>query len=235
MAKTYLERMIGKPFRNKKWLHAALTHPSYQNAGQPLKSGALFQRLEFLGDSILNLFIATRLYDLFPNANEGLLSRLRSTLVSKKLLARIARTIRLKSHLLLGKHVEQHHELAREKILADAFEALIAAIYFDRGRKAIEQFLTKCFEPYFNQKKLFQLDPNPKSTLQEHTQKKFGVLPSYRVASQRNRSAFTAWVTIRGKRKTKGEGRTKQEAETQAAAKLIKKLKINPLKVMGKN
>ena len=234
MARTQLERMIGKPFRSKKWLLAALTHPSYQNTHEPLKSATLFQRLEFLGDSILNFFIAHNLYDLFPKANEGLMSRLRSVLVSKKVLARIAHTIRLRNHLLLGEREENHPDLVREKIMADAFEALIAAIYFDRGQKAVERFLSKCFKPYFNQRKLFLLDPNPKSTLQEFTQKNLGVLPSYRTAHQPNGTVFTAWVTIKGKRKTKGEGRTKQEAEAQAAAQLLKKLKITPLKTKRK-
>ncbi len=223
---TRLEQTIGFRFRNKDLLLAALTHPSYQNekgAKAPVKG---FQRFEFLGDSILNFFIARKLYDLFPEANEGLLSRLRSILVSKKFLAKTARAIRLRSSLLLGERERKQPALLREKILADAFEALLAAIYFDRGQKAVEKFLLQRFKPYFNQKKLFQFDPNPKSTLQELTQKKFGVLPAYQTRHGENHQSFTAWVTIKRKMKTKGAGRTKQEAESQAAAALLKKLKI---------
>lgn len=221
-----LEKIIGFKFRRKELLQAALNHPSYQSDGQVIQTVENFQRLEFLGDSILNFFVAGKLYHLFPKANEGMLSRLRSILVSRKLLARIARSIRLRTYLLLGKRKQKQPEANHEKILADAFEALIAAIYFDRGEKAVQRFLMKYFKPYFDQKKLFQLDPNPKSTLQEYTQKKFGVLPVYQVRNTKNRKSFLASVTIRGKKNAKGEGRTKQEAESQAAAALLKKLKI---------
>ena len=223
---TKLERTAGLRFRNKNLLLAALTHPSYQN-DKGLKTPVEgFQRLEFLGDSILNFFIARRLYALFPEANEGLLSRLRSILVSKKFLAKIARSIRLRSSLLLGERERKQPKSLHEKIMADAFEALLAAIYFDRGQRAVEKFLLKCFKPYFNQKKLFQFDPNPKSTLQELIQKKFGILPVYQAHHNKNSQSFTAWVTIKRKLKTKGVGRTKQEAESQAATALLKKLKL---------
>lgn len=223
---TRLEQTIGCRFRKKNLLRAALMHPSCQTWQEPVASAESFQRLEFLGDSVLNYFIAKKLYALFPEANEGLLSRLRSILVSRKLLARVAYTIRLEKSLLLGEREQNQPPALREKIMADAFEALIAAIYFDRGQKAVEQFLLKYFKPYFNQKKLFQFDPNPKSTLQEYTQKKFGGLPLYVVRHEKKRNQFKAWVSIKKKTKAQGIGRTKQEAESQAAAALLRKLKI---------
>ena len=225
---TRIEKAIGYKFRKKKLLKAALTHPSYpmETVGQRKQPSETFQRLEFLGDAILNFFIARKLYELFPKANEGLLSRLRSTLVSRKLLARIARTFRLKSYLLMSKRKEMRPDLMHEKIVADTFEALIAALYFDRGQKVVEQFLIKRFRPYFNEKKLFQLDPNPKSTLQEYTQKKFGTLPVYQACWNKKSQSFTARVIIKRRLKAKGMGRTKQEAETQAAQALLKKLRI---------
>ena len=221
-----LEQTIGIRFRNKNLLLSALTHPSYQRERSGMEPPENFQRLEFLGDSILNLFIATNLYRRFPEANEGLLSRLRSTLVSRKFLARIARSIRLKAFLLLGEQERRQPNPIREKIVVDAFEALIAAIYFDRGQKSAERFLLKRFKPFFNQKKLFQFDPNPKSTLQEYTQKELRMLPVYQARHAKARGLFTAWVTIKGVRKAKGEGRTKQEAESQAAALFLRKLKM---------
>ena len=221
-----LEQMVGHSFQNKNLLLSALTHPSYQNENQTLKPAQNFQRLEFLGDAVLNFFIATNLYDRFPEADEGLLSRLRSILVSRKLLAKIARSIRLRSYLRLGERERKQPDSMREKILADAFEALIAAVYFDRGKKAVEKFLLKYFKPYFNQRKLFQLDPNPKSTLQEYTQKKYRSLPAYRTAHDREHGLFTTWVSIKSRQKAKGHGRTKQDAESKAAAALLKKLKI---------
>ncbi|MBI4395139.1 MAG: ribonuclease III [Candidatus Omnitrophica bacterium] len=221
-----LEKAIGFKFKRKELLQSALNHPSYHSEGQTIQTVEDFQRLEFLGDSILNSFIAGNLYHLFPKANEGLLSRLRSILVSRKLLARIARSIRLKTYLLLGKRKRNRPELNHEKILADTLEALIAAIYFDRGEKNVRRFLSKYFKPYFDQKKLFQLDPNPKSALQEYTQKKYGSLPVYQIQMTKNQKSFVASVTIRGNKKAKGIGRTKQEAESQAATALLKKLKI---------
>ncbi|MBI4368169.1 MAG: ribonuclease III [Candidatus Omnitrophica bacterium] len=227
MEKIKLRHSINKRFRRKGLLITALTHPSYSGSQNVSPESFLnFQRLEFLGDAILNLFIASELYRRFPKANEGLLSRMRSILVSKKLLAKIARSIELGVKLRLGKYQKNITASAREKILADVFEALLAALYFDRGRKTVEQFLLKRFVPYFDQKKLFLIDPNPKSSLQEFTQGRFGSLPVYQVQPYKNRKLFMAWVKIKGVRKAKGIGSTKQEAESQAAAAALKKLKI---------
>ena len=222
---TCLEQTIGYRFRDKNLLLAALRHPSYQ-MGFEANTPQNFQRLEFLGDSILNFFVARKLYELFPEANEGLLSRLRSILVSKKFLARIARTIRLRSSLFLGERERKQPAALREKIAADAFEALIAAIYFDRGQKVAERFLLRQFKSHFNQKKLFRFDSNPKSTLQEYTQKRFRVLPIYQARKKKEGDLFIASVTIKRRKKAEGTGRTKQEAESQAAATLLRKLKI---------
>lgn len=224
-----LERTIHSAFKKKTLLLEALTHPSFQPPGglntaeREKKMG--FQRLEFLGDSVLNFFIAEKLFELFHEADEGLMSQLRSILVSRKLLARIARKIRLGSYLLLGTPLTRYPSRVREKILADSFEALIAAIYLDKGLAAAKKFLLGCFIPYFCQRKLFQVDPNPKSTLQEHVQKKHHILPVYE-SVQHKRDSFVTWVSVRGKMRTKGEGETKQEAETEAAAKLLRRLKV---------
>jgi ribonuclease-3 len=221
-----LEDKIGIRFRNKKYVLAAITHPSHPTGSIPGNSASLnFQRLEFLGDSVLDFYVANKLYELFPQADEGVMSRLRSTLVSKKLLARIAESIRLINFLLVADQGQLPIDIAREKILADSFEALIAAIYLDRGMKKTIDFLEARFEKHFDEKKLFKFDPNPKSVLQEYVQKRFRTLPSY-ITGLRHRNLFTAWVTIQGTRKTKGEGRTVREAEAHAASKLLKKLKV---------
>ena len=214
-----LVKALGRTFRNKRLFQIALTHPSHPAANQNAGFSEEFQRLEFLGDAILNFFIVTELYRRFPKANEGLLSRLRSILVSKKLLAKIARSLRLA--------IEKNGaDPGNDKVFSDIFEALIAALYFDRGKKAANRFLSKHFKPYFDQKKLISFDPNPKSTLQEYTQKKSGILPVYQTRFEKKHGLFTAYVTIKRRMKTKGEGRTKQEAESKAASLLLKKLKI---------
>lgn len=221
-----LEDKIRIKFRNKKFVLAAITHPSHPTGSMPGHTASLnFQRLEFLGDSVLDFYIANKLYELFPQADEGVMSRLRSTLVSKKLLAHIAESIRLINFLLVAEQERLPIAIAREKILADSFEALIAAIYLDRGLKKTIDFLETRFEKHFDEKKLFRFDPNPKSVLQEYVQKRFRTLPSY-VTGPRHRNLFTAWVSIQETRKTKGEGRTVREAEANAAFKLLKKLKV---------
>ena len=220
-----LDKTLGRTFRNKRLFLTALTHPSHPAANQNTGFSEQFQRLEFLGDTILNFFIATELFRRFPQADEGQLSRLRSILVSKKLLAKMARSLRLSDFNPQTDETNGANS-GNDKILSDIFEALIAAIYFDRGKKAANRFLLKHFKPYFNQKKLISFDPNPKSTLQEYAQKKSGILPVYRTQFEKKHGLFTAYVTIKRRMKTKGRGRTKQEAESQAAALLLKKLKF---------
>ena len=234
MQMTTFERALGYQFKNKKLLKAALIHPSYSLENSKNLGLENFQRLEFLGDAILNLFIARNLYQRFPKANEGLLSRLRSTLVSRKLLARVAKPLHLKKHIYMSAHHRIDSsieiELNLEKMIADTFEALIAALYFDRGQKITEAFLAKRFRSYFNEKKLFQLDPNPKSTLQEYVQKKFGILPVYEASLDKKTRQFTTFVTVKRGMKAKGTGRTKQEAEVEAAQALLKKLSPCPVR-----
>ncbi len=222
---TLCEKKIGVKFKNKELLKTALIHPSFQSPKIPRSHSQKFQRFEFLGDSVLNFFAASELFKTFPEGDEGFLSQMRSILVSKKLLAKISRSLGLPKILLTGISGAFGQPLPQDKILADSLEVLIAAIYFDRGPKIAKRFLARCFTPYFNQKKLFRIDPNPKSALQEFVQKKFRVLPTYH--SQKNQDGFIAWVSVKPLKrilKMKGEGVTKQEAEASAAAMLLTKL-----------
>ncbi len=221
---TGIEKTIGWKFKRPGLLNSALTHPSFQDLEEA--GGLYFQRLEFLGDAIINSFIAFNIYGSFPNANEGTLTRLRSLLVSKKTLSEIAIRLKLSKFIRVGEQEQKKLEFIQDKILADAFEALIAAIYLDRGRKKVELFLDKCFAPYFKKKNLFDFTSHPKSTLQEYTQKKSGALPKYESAFKIRKEIFETCVTVEKKLKAKGQGRTKQEAEANAAAALIRKLKI---------
>lgn len=225
-----LNRHIGYPIKNKDLIRAALTHPSYRNTRPEETYSACFQRLEFFGDAVLNFYIVRRLYKLFPDANEGLMSKLRSILVSRKLLSKIAKKIKLYQFLFLGKREQEEAEIVKDKIMADAFEALIAAIFFDLGQAKTEKFLEKYFKPYLNQKKLFLLDPNPKSTLQELTQKQYHLLPQYSNSMHKN-NLFTVVVSLQGKLRTKGAGRNMREAEANAASLLIAKLKSRKRKL----
>ena len=221
--KRKFQKAFGYSFRNPKILKAALTHPSFQEEANAQELN--FQRFEFLGDSILNSFIAHQLYELFPDANEGTLSRLRSVLVCRKLLAQIASKLHLEKYLYLGAQERKQFKIFYEKIMADSFEALIAAIYLDQGTVRVDQFLAKCFKTYLNQKKLTAFQPHPKSLLQEFSQKELKILPIYETKEERL-GKFVSSVKIDETMKAKGRGKTKSEAEAQAAGKLIKKLKV---------
>lgn len=215
--------LCGVRFRNRRWLEAALTHPSFRNenpAAPPLED---FDRMEFFGDSILDFVICRRLYKLYPKANEGLLSRLRSIIVSRKILSRIAQELRLSPSLKLGKSLRAQFSLCRAKISTDSLEALFAAIYFDQGFESAEKFILKHFSQYFDAKRLFRLDPNPKSTLQELAQKQWRVIPSY--SSQLHEKGMRTEVIISPSRKAIAMGRTRQEAEEKAARFLVRKIR----------
>jgi ribonuclease-3 len=164
-------------FKNKIWLESSLAHPSYRNENPSYKFSHDFDRLEFFGDCVLNYVVCRKLFAKFPQADEGLLSRLRSILVSRKILSRIVRETDLTKHLKLGRGLQGQDDFLKSKIYADAYEAVIAAIYFDQGFDKTEKFLLKCFAGYFDIKKLFRLDPNPKSTLQELSQRHWQKLP----------------------------------------------------------
>ncbi len=221
--KTRVRKTLGLTFRNFQWLESALTHPSFRNENLPAPHLFDFDRLEFFGDAILNYVICRKLYAAFPEANEGMLSRLRSILVSRKILARIARELKFYSLIHLGKSIESQPVAAKSKILADGFEALLAALYFDQGLAATEKFILRHFRLYFNAKRLFQLDPNPKSTLQELSQKKWQKLPSY--VNEMIPSGFKSTVSLDKTRKASAVARTRQESEEKAARLLIRKIR----------
>ncbi len=221
--KAQVKKTLGLNFRGAEWVESALTHPSFRNENGKITGLFDFDRLEFFGDSILNFCICRKLYALFPEANEGLLSRLRSILVSRKILARIAREMKLYSVVRLGKSIQSQPLAAKSKILADTFEALLAAWYFDRGLPAAEKFILKNFRDYFNVKRLFQLDPNPKSTLQELCQKEWQKLPLY--SGEITSEGFKSTVSLGKIRKATAVGRTRQESEEKAARYLVRKIR----------
>jgi len=219
-----LEKTLGLKIKKKIGYESALTHPSfrYENAVGKLDH---FDRMEFLGDAILNDIICRKIYLTFQDADEGLLSRLRSTLVSRRILIKIARTLKLNKFMRLGRGFKKASpSFLKAKVLADALESLIAAIYFDRGKTVTEKFILAHFDGYFDIKKLFRLDPNPKSTLQEISQKYWKKLPIYEcVQTPQGLQQVTA--SIDGQKRAKAVGRSRKEAEEKAARALVIKLR----------
>ena len=215
-----LERLLGLKIRNRRYAIAALTHPTFR-AETRVGNILCFERMEFFGDSILNFTISEILYEKYDEGDEGVLSNLKSILVSRKVLALIAKKLRLKQFMLFGKSEKLHPDPLRAKIMADSFEALIAAIYFDRGLAVTQRFLKKQFKYYINPKRLHLIGTSPKTTLQELSQKFHKVLPHYHVVPKGGR--FHCTVSLKEVGEGAGEGRTKQEAEEAAARELIKK------------
>lgn len=224
VTKTSLRTVLGIAPRTLSWYQAALSHPSYRNENRYEEKLEDFDRLEFLGDSILNEVVCQKLFETFPEADEGMLSKLRSILVSQRILSRVSKTLGLPKILRLGKSLRhQFKGPLQTKILTDALEATIAAIYFDQGQTKIQKFILKHFQAYFDPKLLFRLDPNPKSTLQEITLKRWQKLPEYTYAYSPKGVKTT--VAVGRKWKAIGWHKIKRESELKAARGLIRLLR----------
>lgn len=224
ITKTSLKKLLGIPPRALYWYRAALTHPSYRNENRIREKLEDFDRLEFLGDSILNEIICQKIFEAFPEADEGMLSKLRSILVSQRILSRVAKTLKIQKVLQLGKSLRRQFKGPLQmKILTDAMEAIFAAIYFDLGSSEIKHFILKHFKIYFDPKLLFRLDPNPKSTLQEMTLKRWQKLPEYTHAY--SAKGVKTVVSLGRKRKATGWDKIKRESELKAARELIRLLR----------
>ena len=205
-------------FNDPALLVTALTHSSYANE-RGLGRQACNERLEFLGDSVLGYITAEYLYKNYPGKTEGELTRMRSVLVCEANLAAAARQLELGKHLLVGKGEEQSGGRNRASILADAYEAAVAAIYLDGGQFHAERFV--CESILSDPDTVFSRVADYKTRLQEIVQVDGAPLPEYRIINERgpeHAKIFTAQAIIRGKVFGTGEGATKKDAE-QAAAK----------------
>lgn len=221
-SKKFPRRLFGYTFSNPKLIEGALTHPSYrhEHPHHPLPD---FDRLEFFGDAVLNFVICCELLEAFPESNEGILSRFRSTLVSRRILTRVAGEIRLGRFLRLGHGLQNDKGVLQNKILSDAFEAVIGALYYDQGLPAARDFILKHLGPYVNPRRLLRLDPNPKSTLQELSQKHWKKVPQY--SWKATREGIRVEVCIGRKYRHAVTGKVRRELEEKAARELLKKLR----------
>lgn len=212
-----LEQKLGYHFQNRALLENALTHSSYanENRGRGLQSN---ERLEFLGDSVLGMVTADYLYRVHPDLPEGDLTRTRAALVCEGSLVEVARELDLGSHLLLGKGEDAGGGRERPSIVADAVEALLAAVYLDGGigsaRKVITRFILDAEEEKTGSR-------DYKTALQELVQRESGQVLEYRLTGSTgpdHAKVFQVAVDLNGAPIGSGEGRSKKEAE-QAAAK----------------
>jgi ribonuclease-3 len=210
---------IGLSFKNPLLLEEALTHRSYLNEHKSALSHN--ERLEFLGDAVLELAVTKFLFDKFPLKPEGDLTAYRAALVNTFSIAEIAQTLGLNDVLRLSKGEKRDTGRARQIILADAFEALLGALYLDQGYDAAEAFVAKHLYPKIDDVLANKSYQDAKSRFQEHAQDEEGVTPRYKTVSEDgpdHDKRFIVGVYVHEKEVARGEGKSKQEAE-QAAAK----------------
>jgi len=219
-----LERTIGYHFHNHRLLELALTHSSYANQTRGMKM-ASNERLEFLGDAVLELTISDYLYKEYPSYAEGKLTKVRASLVCEYTLAICARGIELGDYLRLSKGEEITGGRRRDSILSDAFEALIGAIYLDGGIEEARRFIQDKLLNDVEDKTLFY---DAKTILQEKVQAGFGQKLKYILVEESgpdHNKEFTVVTVIDDKEYAKGTGRTRKGAEQIAAYQTILQLK----------
>jgi ribonuclease-3 len=224
-----LQRAIDYRFRDRGLLEHAMTHTS--RANEDVSGGVVDnESLEFLGDAVLGLVIADLLFREFPGSSEGEKSKMKAALVSTGALARQAERLQLGDHLLLGRGEEKTGGRRKQALLADGYEALIAAIYLDGGFEQVRAFIVREFAPLVAEVREGSLSgQDHKSALQELLQSDDRPLPEYRLAGTLgpdHRKQFRVEVIVNGDAIAEGVGPSKKEAEQEAARRAIEKLRI---------
>ena len=219
-----LEKQLELNFKNKNLLAQAFCHRSYlnENPGSGLENN---ERLEFLGDAVLELIVTEYLYAKYPEKSEGELTNWRASLVNAKILSKIAKDLEFNDYLLLSKGESKELGKARQYILANTIEAFMGSLYLDQGYKVCEDFVVKHLVkklPEIIEKGLYK---DAKSRFQEESQEQMGVTPTYKVIKEwgpDHDKHFIIGVFLGGEQVAKGEGSSKQEAELEAAKEALK-------------
>ncbi|MEI6042294.1 MAG: ribonuclease III [bacterium] len=217
------EESIGISFIDKNLIKKAFTHRSYLNENKSLKLGHN-ERLEFLGDAVLELVVTDFLYKKFPQKNEGELTALRSALVKAETLAAAAELAGMNAYLLLSKGESKDTGRARQYILANTFESVVGAIYLDQGYDIVAKFIADQLFAQIDDIIENKTFIDSKSRFQEMAQEKTGFTPSYKLIKEvgpDHNKIFTVAVTVGEETITEGEGKSKQEAEQMAAEKAL--------------
>jgi ribonuclease-3 len=218
-----LTAFTGYQFKRGELLEQALTHRSHSRSVNN-------ERLEFLGDSVLNLIISNFIYRRFESASEGRLSRIRASLVKQETLAKVARKINLGDHIYLGGGELKSGGFRRDSILSDALEAVIAAIYLDSDYTQAEKTVLQLFDDFLQAVDVDSSLKDPKTQLQEFLQGRQKSLPRYEVVQTDGKShdqVFTVSCELVDlDLKSKGKGSSRKKAEQQAAHQLLTKLDI---------
>ena len=226
----FLQKQIGYTFRDIFLLNKALTHKSYVNENsEPLKDN---ERFEFLGDSVLDLIVSGYTIKTFPDFAEGILSKIRAAVVNESCLAELARQIDLGRYLLLGKGEASSGGREKNSLLANAYEALAGAIYFDSNLEtALDIYLpvlSKEIAKYAETARFRDY----KSELQEYTQTHFNGIPNYKIVNEKgpaHAKEFEVEVLVQGNVRGRGNGKSKKEAEQAAAKSALAGFNLTPI------
>ena len=212
-----LEDKLSYKFKDKKLIIEALTHKSYK---QPYDN----ERLEFLGDAVLDLIVGEYLFKKFPKSDEGKLSKIRASLVNEAGFDKLARALKLGDYILLSNAEDNNGGREKPSLLSNAFEAIIGAIYLEAGLKTVEIIAIKLIEANHVEISLDSLFCDFKTTLQELTQARFGMTPEYKVISSRgpdHLKEFEVGVFIQDKEYARAVGKSKKIAQQEAAKEAV--------------
>jgi len=207
-----LQKKINIKFKSINYLKKAITHKSYD----PLNN---YEKLEFLGDRVLGLVISKKLIELYPDQKEGVLDKRLASLVNKNRCLEVAKNIGLEKFILIGN--KSSKSKIENKILSDCIEALIGAIYYDKGFEASEKFILNMWRSFISSSDVSIVDS--KTKLQEYSLKKFKSLPIYKLVSSsgpKHKPKFTISVKLKNTKFFEGSGNSKKKAE-QSAAKIL--------------
>ena len=213
-----LEKKIKVNFKNKELLVKSLTHKSYNKENNN-------EKIEFLGDRVLGLVIAKKLLEIYPNEKEGILDKKFASLVNKKTCLEISKKLQLQKYILTL-NSRNNKNIIEDKILADSCEALIGSIYLDKGYIVVEKTILSLWSDHIKQSVITQIDA--KTKLQEFSLKKFKKLPTYKVISNtgpRHKPLFKVGVKLMNTKFYFSEGKSKKDAEQNAATKCLEDLK----------
>ncbi len=207
-----LQKKINIKFKSNNYLKKAITHKSYDSLNN-------YEKLEFLGDRVLGLVISKKLIELYPDQKEGVLDKRLASLVNKNRCLEVAKNIGLEKFILIGN--KSNKSKIENKILSDCIEALIGAIYYDKGFEASEKFILNMWKSFINSSDVSIVDS--KTKLQEYSLKKFKSLPIYKLVSSsgpKHKPKFTISVKSKNTKLFEGSGNSKKKAE-QSAAKIL--------------
>ena len=216
-----LEKALGYRFKDDRLITEALTHKSYK---KPYNN----ERLEFLGDAVIDLIVAQYLYEKFSDSDEGILSKTRASIVNEHGLAKLASMIGLGEFLFISNAEENNNGRKKSSLTSNAFEAVMGAIYLESGLKAVERIVIYMLQKAYPKIDLETLSKDYKTALQEMTQSLEAITPEYEMIGSRgpdHKKMFEVQVSLHGKSLAKAVGKSKKDAQQKAAKIAIERLK----------